>query len=84
MAARGNIARPERPVIANGVVFTVGADGPSGSAVLHALDALTGAEIYSSGAVGAFTSLGYRPGYCKRYASTSRPKTERSGPSASP
>jgi outer membrane protein assembly factor BamB len=41
---------PLPPIVVNGVVFSVAGGNPSAPAVLYALDAMTGKELWNSGA----------------------------------
>jgi outer membrane protein assembly factor BamB len=51
-----DLVNPAPPAIANGVVFAL--EGGHAHATLHALDAGTGKELYSSGdAIGTYTRL---------------------------
>ncbi len=53
-----DLRNPAPPVIANGVVFALAGGDASNHAVLYALDASTGKELYASGdAIGTYTQL---------------------------
>ncbi len=49
---------PRTPVIVNGVVFALSAGAPNNRAVLYALDALSGKELWSSGSMMSAQSRG--------------------------
>ena len=54
-----NMLSPLPPIVVNGVVFSVAGGNPSAPAVLYALDAMTGKELWNSGAtITSFVKIG--------------------------